>query len=140
MTPIVVSRAVVIPPEALSVTAVRSSGPGGQNVNKTASKVELRVDLSKIQGLTAPQRARLLGRAGSRLDAEGHLLVTCQTTRSQHQNLEEARDRVRQLVEGSLVPPRRRIPTKPSRAAKARRLSDKKKNSDRKQARKWSGE
>lgn len=140
MTPIVVSRSVVIPEGALSLAAVRSSGPGGQNVNKTASKVELRVDLSRITGLTAPQRERLLAQARTRLDAEGHLLVTCQSTRSQHQNLEEARDKVCALVQAALVAPRRRIPTRPSRAAKARRLSDKKRNADRKHARKWSGE
>ena len=140
MEPLVVSRSVVIPADAFSVTAVRSSGPGGQNVNKTASKVELRVDLEKIHGLTMPQRDRLLVRARPRLDAEGRLLVTSQSTRSQHQNLEEAREKVRELVESALAAPRRRIPTKPSRAAKARRLTDKKRNADRKHARKWSGD
>jgi ribosome-associated protein len=140
MAPIFVSAAVVVPAEALFVSAVRSSGPGGQNVNKTASKVELRVDLRKIEGLSAPQRERLLSRARPRLDADGFLRVTCQSTRSQQQNVEEAREKVRELVASSLVAPRKRIPTKPSRAAKARRLSEKKRNSDRKQARKWSGD
>jgi ribosome-associated protein len=122
--PIVVRAGVVIPAEALSVRAVRASGPGGQNVNKVSSKVELRVDLDRVQGLDVAARGRL--RAAATLDAEGQLLVTSQRTRDQRMNLDDAREKVRLLVERALHVPRARRKTRPTRGSVERRLSDKK--------------
>jgi ribosome-associated protein len=122
--PIVVRASVVVPADALSVRAVRSGGPGGQNVNKVSSKVELRVDLDRVEGLDAAARHRL--RAAATLDADGLLLVTSQRTRDQRANLDDAREKVRLLVEQALVVPRARRKTRPTRGSIERRLSDKK--------------
>jgi ribosome-associated protein len=123
---IVVTDAVRIPERALTVRAVRASGPGGQNVNKVATKIELRVDLDAIEGLAPDARERLHTLARHRLDAEGRLLVTSQATRNQAQNAEDARAKVMALVRAALTPPRPRRKTRPSRAAKEQRLSEKK--------------
>ena len=125
MHPIVVARGVVVPVDAIEVSAARSSGPGGQNVNKVSSKVEMRVDLDRIATLTTAQLERLRRLCAGRLDAAGRLLVTSQLTRSQPQNLEDAAGKVRALVATALVAPKRRIPTRPTRAARARRVEAK---------------
>ena len=122
--PILVRAGVIIPADALSIRAVRASGPGGQNVNKVSSKVELRVDVDRVEGLDAAARHRLL--AVAPLDADGRLLVTSQRTRDQRANLDDAREKVRLLVERALVVPRRRRKTRPTRGSVERRLSDKK--------------
>jgi ribosome-associated protein len=122
--PIVVRAGVVIPADALTMRAVRASGPGGQNVNKVASKVELRVDVDRIEGLDHASRARL--RAAAALDADGRILLTSQRTRDQHVNLEDAREKVRLLVQGAIHAPRRRRKTRPTRGGVERRLSEKK--------------
>lgn len=130
-----VRSGVVVPAAALQMKAVRSSGPGGQNVNKVASRVELRVDLERITGLSGAARARLEALARRRLDGDGRLLITSQRTRDQHRNLADCRERVSRLIERALVPPRVRRPTRPSAAARKRRLEAKKRQSERKQAR-----
>ena len=124
--PLRVSPDVLVPAAALSWKAVRSSGPGGQNVNKVASRVELRLDLARVEGLTAAQRERLAALAAARLDAGGKVLVTSQRTREQARNLEDAREKVRALVARALVEPRRRRATRPTAASRAarRRLKD----------------
>jgi ribosome-associated protein len=133
--PIIVTPGVVVPAAALSLHTSRSSGPGGQNVNKVASKVELRVDLDRVEGLSEEARTRLASLADGRVDAEGRLLVVSQRTRDQHRNLEDAREKVRALVRRAMVRPRTRRPTRVTAAAKARRLAEKKRRGAHKRGR-----
>ena len=119
---------VIVPEAALSVRATRSSAPGGQNVNKVASRVELRVDLDRVEGLADDARPRLRALDAGRLDAEGRLLVTSQRTRDQHRNLEDAREKVRALLARALVAPRPRRPTRATAAARERRLVGKRRD------------
>ncbi|MEO0324556.1 MAG: alternative ribosome rescue aminoacyl-tRNA hydrolase ArfB [Myxococcota bacterium] len=136
MDDLAVTSRLVIPASDLSWTAVRSSGPGGQNVNKVATKVDLRFDLPGSTVLSAPVKRRLRELAGpSRLDAEGRIALQSDGQRSQSGNLEAARTRLRALVLEALTPPKRRRPTKPSRGAKRRRLDAKRRQSDKKRAR-----
>jgi ribosome-associated protein len=100
--------------------AARASGPGGQNVNKVASKVELRVALDRVVGLDPSARTRLLALAAGRLDADGRLLVTSQRFRDQPRNLEDAVEKVRALIARALRPPKPRRPTGHARPAERR--------------------
>jgi len=124
-----------IPSRDLSWSAARSSGPGGQNVNKVATKVILRFDLDGTAALTQAQKRRLRKLAGRRLDAEGGILISAQAERSQSQNLERARASLRRLILKALVVPKRRVATKPSKSQKRRRLQDKRRQSEKKQNR-----
>ncbi|HET8644940.1 MAG TPA: alternative ribosome rescue aminoacyl-tRNA hydrolase ArfB [Vicinamibacteria bacterium] len=137
--PIVVGS-VRVPAAAITVRAVRSSGPGGQNVNKVASKVELRVDLARVEGLPEAARQRLLAATARRLDAEGRLLVTSQRTRDQSRNLEDAREKVGALLAAALVAPRRRRPTRPTASAREKRLGAKRRTAAKKRLRGARGE
>jgi ribosome-associated protein len=133
--PIIVDERVSVPASAIQVSAVRSSGPGGQNVNKVSSKIDMRVDLGAVTGLDVEARARLMAKAAPRLDAEGRLLVTSQKTRDQGRNLADAYEKVRALIAAAMVKPEVRRPTKPSRGAVRRRLTEKKQTAQRKQQR-----
>jgi ribosome-associated protein len=123
--PLVIDGVLTIPGAELPWTSVRASGPGGQNVNKVASKVELRFDVQGSAVLPAPMKARLLALAASRLDAEGRIVVTSQLTRDRSQNLADARAKLAGLVRAAAHPPKRRRPTRPSFSAKRARLEGK---------------
>jgi ribosome-associated protein len=132
--PLVVAP-VVIPEAELRWTAVRASGPGGQNVNKVSSKVDLRFDLEGSAALTADVKARLRAKAAARLDAEGQIRIISQLTRNQSDNLLDAREKLAALIRAALVTPKARRKTKPSRAKKARRVAEKRVHAAKKQNR-----
>jgi ribosome-associated protein len=108
---------------------VRASGPGGQNVNKVSSAVQLRFDLSSSRSLPEDLRERLARLAGHRLTRDGVIVIIAQRYRTQERNRQDALDRLIALIRRAAVPPVPRRPTKPSRAAKERRLQAKAKRS-----------
>jgi ribosome-associated protein len=133
--PLPVSQSLIIPADELRWTSVRSSGPGGQNVNKVSSKVELRFDFERSRVLDLETKARLRSIARARLDAEGQILIVSQATRDRQRNLEDARAKLGELVLRALVRPKRRRPTRPSFGATQTRLREKRQHSDRKRDR-----
>lgn len=135
MDDLAVAAGLTIPADELGFTAVRSGGPGGQNVNKVSTKVELRFDVRASVALGDAVKARLVAANRGRLDAHGRLVVAVDDTRSQLRNLELARERLAAMVRAALVVPRRRRATKPSRASKEARLSDKRLRGEKKRGR-----
>ncbi len=122
----------MIPAADLSWTAVRASGPGGQNVNKVASKVELRFLLAQCKALSPSVKARMFAACKSKLDAEGRVRVTSQKSRDQPQTLEDGRDKLGALVRAALTVPKPRTATKPTKGSKRRRLLGKHKQAEKK--------
>lgn len=120
----------------LAFAYARSSGPGGQNVNKVSTKVELRLRLVQTQALTAAQKRRLRQAYPSHVTAAGDFLLVSDRYRSQARNRGDVLERLQQMLETIRHPPKPRVPTKPSRAQKARRREDKRRQSARKQSRK----
>lgn len=124
-----------LPGAELSWCAARASGPGGQNVNKVSTKVELRFDIQGSKALTSSVKLRLRGIAGGRLDSEGQLVIVSQQARTQHRNLELARAKLAELVRQALAIPKRRRPTAPSAGSIRRRLEAKRHRAERKRDR-----
>jgi ribosome-associated protein len=118
---------------------VRASGPGGQNVNKVASAVELRFDVASSPSLPEPVRTRLLAKRDRRMTAEGVLVLQAQRFRTQERNREDARVRLAAFIESGLRAPTPRIATKPTRASKERRLGEKRGRANIKQGRSGRG-
>jgi ribosome-associated protein len=119
---VIIAPGVEIPDSDLEVAFTRSSGPGGQNVNKVASAVQLRFALARNTTLRADVKARLRALAGHRLTDSGELLIVARESRSQEQNRRLAEERLAELVRRALVAPKKRHATKPTRASRERRL------------------
>jgi ribosome-associated protein len=130
MRDLFVSPHLTIPAGELSLAFSRSGGPGGQNVNKVASKVELRWNVVRSAAISYGDRAWLLGQLRNRLTQDGDLVVTSTTTRDQLQNREDAADKLVQIVRAALHRPTPRRPTKPSRGSKRRRLDGKRRHAE----------
>jgi ribosome-associated protein len=135
MERLAVTDTISIGEDELVETFVLASGPGGQNVNKVASAVQLRFDVARSPSLPEDVRARVNALAGQRLTKEGVIVITARAYRSQERNRAEARERLVDLIRRAAERPKPRRPTRPTKAAKRRRLEGKKRRSDIKRAR-----
>ena len=125
----------VIPDSDLSFAFIRASGPGGQNVNKVSSAVQLRFDMAGTTALSDAVKSRLRALAGRRVTDDGAILITARNQRSQDHNRREALERLADLISKALVVPKTRKATKPTRASKERRLESKTRQQQTKKAR-----
>jgi len=123
--PIEVTSWLTIPDSDLEMSFVRASGPGGQNVNKVASAVQLRFDLAGSHAIVEPVKERLRALAGRRVTDDGALLIIARNHRTQEQNRREAAERLAELIRQALIPPKIRKATKPTKASKQKRLETK---------------
>ena len=132
------AKPISIPQEELEFTYVRSSGAGGQNVNKVSSKAVLRWNPNTSRAMNDSQRARFLEAFGSKLTKEGELILTSDRHRDQGRNTADALEKLREMITSIAKPPKARKATKPTFGSKQRRLKTKKVNSDKKAGRRWS--
>jgi len=130
MGAIYISESVTLDDDEIMERFVRSSGPGGQNVNKVSTAVELRFDVAGSPALPGEVRARLVSLAGRRLTDDGVLVIRAERFRTQERNREDARERLFELIRQACVVPKRRVKTKPTRASKERRREDKARRSN----------
>jgi len=121
--------------DELEFAFARSSGPGGQNVNKVNSKAQLRWPVASSPSLTDDQRSRILARLRSRITESGDLLISSQRYRDQGRNVDDCLEKLRLLLVEALTPTKPRKPTRPTRASKARRLKAKRQQTQKKQGR-----
>jgi ribosome-associated protein len=135
-----VGPGLVLPESEIHTRAVRSGGPGGQAVNKVASKVVLRFSIPRSAALDAEQKARLLARLRSRLTRDGELVIHASAERERLRNEKEARGRLARLVAGALAPEKPRVKTRPSASARRRRLESKRRRSETKRGRRHAGD
>ncbi|MGA0023410.1 MAG: alternative ribosome rescue aminoacyl-tRNA hydrolase ArfB [Burkholderiales bacterium] len=134
-----VTRTITIDESEITERFVHASGPGGQNVNKVATAVELRFDVARSRSLPEAVKTRLAALAGRRLSGDGVLVIAAQRFRSQARNRDDARARLADLLRAAATPPKLRRATRPTRASKQRRLDDKKKQGLRKRERSGGG-
>ncbi|PID79935.1 aminoacyl-tRNA hydrolase [bacterium DOLZORAL124_64_63] len=132
---LIINGQVSLPDTELEITTSRSSGPGGQHVNKTDTRVTVRWNLETSAQLSPSQRDRARRNLASRLTADGDLLVHCDTHRSQRRNRDDARQRLAALLRSALVPPKVRRKTRPSAASRRKRLENKRRRGDLKKSR-----
>ena len=133
--PLHITPTLTIPADELVERFVRASGAGGQNVNKVSTAVELRFDLANSPSLPEPLRARLLAKRDRRLTDDGVLVIEAQRFRTQERNRDDARERLAGFIAAGLSVPKPRVATKPSRAAKQRRLTAKRERGEIKRGR-----
>ena len=120
----------------VTFSASRGGGPGGQNVNKVSTKVELRFPVGESQSLTETQKQRILSKLKNRITTDEELVLTSSAERTQWRNREKVTEKFFDLIEQALTPPKKRIRTKPTKASKLKRLENKKKQGQKKQLRK----